>query len=424
MIRHYFKLAWAMMRQNRLFTAIYIVGTGLSVALAMTLFIIFYIKLGPVYPEYKRDRSVYLRSIEFVHTKSNSYSIMNLQASNSLCERLRTIEGCEAVATISGQYGYQFTVNETEDCKGRFVNNDFWRVFDFEFVAGHPFSPDDLHSSVAIISKGFAMELFATTDVVGKVINVNGTDNRIVGVVEDPSGCTPDTYAQFWLPTFHTLCNESRQNHPIACGNGKVVLLCRSSSDKSAVIAKVKNIISRLSDEQPKEETYTPKIGEHWASALNIQEDNATLFDVFSKYLYILLALLFIPALNLGGMIASRMSGRMDEVGVRKAFGATNGSVLFQVLCENLLLTAFGALLGLLLAYFITYSASSWILTLFDTYVNTLAPKNVITVDMLFNPTIIAITIVVTLLLNLMAAIIPTLFALRKSITYSLYNKR
>ena len=123
-------------------------------------------------------------------------------------------------------------------------------------------------------------------------------------------------------------------------------------------------------------------------------------------------------------MIASRMAGRMDEVGVRKAFGATNGSVLFQVLCENLLLTALGALFGLLLAYLITLGASNWILALFDGKINKMAPENVITVEMLFNPTIIAITMLLTLVLNLMAAIVPTLFALRKSITYSLYNKR
>ena len=38
----YLKQAWAMLRQNRLFSSIYVVGTGLSIALTMTVFIIFY----------------------------------------------------------------------------------------------------------------------------------------------------------------------------------------------------------------------------------------------------------------------------------------------------------------------------------------------------------------------------------------------
>ena len=48
MLKNYFKQAWTLMRQNRLFTGIYVVGTGLSIALVMTLFIIFYVKFGPV----------------------------------------------------------------------------------------------------------------------------------------------------------------------------------------------------------------------------------------------------------------------------------------------------------------------------------------------------------------------------------------
>ena len=44
-----------MLKQNRLFSSVYIVGTGLSIALVMVLFVIYYVKAGPVYPEYNRD---------------------------------------------------------------------------------------------------------------------------------------------------------------------------------------------------------------------------------------------------------------------------------------------------------------------------------------------------------------------------------
>ena len=54
--RLYLKQAWNLMKQNRLFTSIYIAATGLSIALVMTLFIIFYVKFAPIYPEYNRNR--------------------------------------------------------------------------------------------------------------------------------------------------------------------------------------------------------------------------------------------------------------------------------------------------------------------------------------------------------------------------------
>ena len=54
-LRIYMKQAWNLMKQNKLFTGIYVTGTGLSIALVMTLFIIFYVKFAPIYPEYNRN---------------------------------------------------------------------------------------------------------------------------------------------------------------------------------------------------------------------------------------------------------------------------------------------------------------------------------------------------------------------------------
>ena len=41
----------------------YLIGTAVSITLAMTLFIIFYIKLGNIYPEENRDRMVVISDI-------------------------------------------------------------------------------------------------------------------------------------------------------------------------------------------------------------------------------------------------------------------------------------------------------------------------------------------------------------------------
>ena len=57
MINYYFKQAWTMIKQNKLFSFIYIMGTGLSIALVMIVSIIYYIKLAPVYPEYNRNET-------------------------------------------------------------------------------------------------------------------------------------------------------------------------------------------------------------------------------------------------------------------------------------------------------------------------------------------------------------------------------
>lgn len=140
----------------------------------------------------------------------------------------------------------------------------------------------------------------------------------------------------------------------------------------------------------------------------------------------ILLALLFVPALNLAGMIASRMKRQLSEMGIRKAFGASKASLLMQVFWENLFLTGLGGLLGLLLSYLIVYCGRNWLPDLLSAYSDVI-PEGVdsfLTPGMLLNPVVIGITFLVSLILNVLSALIPALHALKKDIVYSLNDKR
>ena len=135
-------------------------------------------------------------------------------------------------------------------------------------------------------------------------------------------------------------------------------------------------------------------------------------------------ALLFIPAMNLSGMISSRMDHRLCELGVRRAYGATNKILLGQVLWENLLLTCLGGLIGILLSYLIVLTASDWILNLFDDWVNDPDKTPFLSFEMLFNPWIFSFAFVLCVLLNLISAFVPALWSLRHTIIQSLNTKR
>ena len=164
------------------------------------------------------------------------------------------------------------------------------------------------------------------------------------------------------------------------------------------------------------------EIEKYWQNALDCDLET-TPFEAMGKYLYILLAFLFIPALNLSGMISSRMDSRLDEIGIRKAYGATNGEIITQVLWENLMLTIAGTILGVALCYIVVITGSSWITAFFDTRVNDLSPRE-INADMLLNPTVIICIVALTFVLNIASALVPTLMALKKDIIQSLYHRR
>ena len=94
-----------------------------------------------------------------------------------------------------------------------------------------------------------------------------------------------------------------------------------------------------------------------------------------------------------------------------------------QVLWENLLLTCIGGLLGLLISYLIVLTASDWILTLFDSYTD-VEKTPFLSFEMLFNPTVFCAAFGLCVLLNLISALIPAIWALRRNIIQSLNSKR
>ena len=269
-----------------------------------------------------------------------------------------------------------------------------------------------MNENVVVITTTLAMNFFADTHVAGKSLNLDGTPYRIVGVVETASGCTPITQGNLW--TASKFYEEEE-----FIGNYKAYI---TTDNIDRCISEINGVFDRYTQTRPKNFTYTMEIEKYWQNALDCDLET-TPFEAMGKYLYILLAFLFIPALNLSGMISSRMDSRLDEIGVRKAYGATNGQIISQVLWENLLLTLIGTAIGLLLAYVVVISGSSWITAFFDARINEVTPRE-INADMLLNPTVILGTLSLSLLLNISSALLPTVIALKKDIVQSLYQRR
>ena len=89
MIKQYIKQAWTMMRQNKLFTSIYVAGTGLSIAFTMVLFIIYYVKFAPVYPEYNRNRTLVISSMGVASKGKEQMNMCNEGVSPKMSELLK-----------------------------------------------------------------------------------------------------------------------------------------------------------------------------------------------------------------------------------------------------------------------------------------------------------------------------------------------
>lgn len=433
MIRQFFRQAWTMMKQHKLFTGMYIAGTAISIAMAMAVIITLYIKLGPVYPEYNRGRMLSFVWIQEFH-KTDNYSefggatqqfvdAIRKEAKHidKMCIRLRTTQDEHLITNVKNNTD---TAEELE-----YVNSEFWHFFDFRFIHGRAFTEHEEQEPVAVITTTLADKLFARHDVSGEYVSIGSTSHRIVGVVEPAATGIKSGYTSgnIWVPAYYYVDKLQNKDKEII-GNKLIFMLAKSAHEVDALKNEIKEIFNKYVQQFSgyDDSEFHLSLIKHWEDAFQLYEvfgQEGSLFDGIAKYLYAILAFLFIPALNLCGMISTRMNSRLDEIGVRRAYGATTRQIISQVLYENLLLTFAGAILGLILSYLLIAGGYNWILTLLDKGIHQ-QPASALTMEMLLNPTIILIVLLVTVVLNIASALVPTVLALRSNIIESLYNRR
>ena len=429
MIKLYLKQAWTLIKQHRLFTGIYVVGTGLSIALTMTMFIIFYVKFAAIYPEYNRDRMIVLKMMKS-YPKDNDKSWNCSNVNYDVVKMLQNLPHLDAIGAASRNYRENYVEvpdnNEPVGIAPLYTDAGFWQVFTFRFLYGKPFTQADVDAKrrEVVVPVSLARRLFATDDVVGRRFKMDAQEYRICGVVEDVSAATPSSVGDLWMPITLNSWIVSDNTGKLV-GNTEIYMTAPIAADKEALKEEVREVFRKYNLAAPKYmNDLMDQPDDYWISTFRVNSCGAPdLASELRVYLYMLLALLFIPAMNLSGMMSSRMDERLSELGVRKTYGATNGSLIGQVLWENLLLTCIGGLLGLLISYLIVLTASDWILTLFDSYTE-VEKTPFLSFEMLFNPMVFCTAFGLCVLLNLISALIPAVWALRRNIIQSLNSKR
>ena len=421
------------MRQNKLFTSIYVAGTGLSIAFTMVLFIIYYVKFAPVYPEYNRDRTLVINNMAVAEKGAEKWNSCNTGASPRIAELVKGLPHLDQVGMAMMNSWAGSTVllpnsNEQLEVIPGMVDAGFWKVFTFRFLNGKPFDEASVEAElpIAILSESLAKRIFASTDVVGKYFSYDGKDMQVVGVVADVTGTTPATAADLYIPLYYGGANRPSKYDMGLLGSVSIYMTAPTQEDVEILRTEVIDVLNRY-DQEDKQFTHfwmnQPDVW--WKSTFRDACSNEPdIPGIIRGILYMLLALLFIPAMNLCGMISSRMDERMSELGVRKAYGATNAGLISQVLTENLLLTLVGGAVGLALAYLIALTGGDWVYHLFDNFVMPGGVNPSYTVEMLFNPTLFLSVFGLCVILNLISALVPTILALRHTIIYSIQSKR
>ena len=415
-----------MMREEKLFSGIYILGTALAIAFTMVMAVVYYAKLADIAPEVNRSRTVYVKGM----VKRAVNDTLKWQQTNytatQVKEWLYTLKSAEVVsATVNAsRYSSDRQYLKCDNHKlvpvvTRMVDANFFKVYQFRFVYGRPFTQEEClndsyykaHAAVpAVISRDIAEQAFGKdVDPVGKTLNY-GYLIRIVGVTEPTSSIMEESFGQLFLAL-----DQEAEQATVVLKKGCTV---QDLEKELAEIARKRSVSDKEWD-YFLHGTILPH------AQLKMSDDGGLhpWSSIFKSFFPKVFVLLLVPALNLSGLVAARMRRRVAEMGVRKAFGATRRTLLVQVITENLVLTLCGGVVGLLITWLLLYVFRSWLF--FAVAGNAFSlPEPTLDGEMLFSPLIFLIGLLVCMVLNLMAALVPAWLSLRSPIVESMNEKK
>ena len=415
MIKQHIKQAVQLLKENRLVSCISIIGTALSIAMVMVVVLLFQIQLSGYYPEYNRDRMLYIQGTEATSKNGtdNNRGGMSAEVVRECFYSLKTPEKVTAI------YSEDLPISLPnkrlfKEYNVKYTDDGFWSIFNFRFITGKPFEKADFLSRIpkAVITDQTARELFGTTDVLGKNIVINFINYSITGVVKEVSRAARDSYAEAWIPYTTKDQLMSLQYADGVSGGFNVCILAKHSKDFASIRTELKQQTARYNEGK---QLYKVGFAENPISRLDIAMGSEGFRKVDYKDFILetgslVLFMLLVPALNLIGVTQASIQRRKSEVGLRKAFGATYSKLVSQILYENLVITLLGGALGLLFSFGLLNISKDFLLQN-NTMINS---------DMLFQPGTFVATLFFVLLMNFLSAGIPALRIAKQPIVEAL----
>lgn len=414
MIKLYFKQAFHLLKENKLLSFISIIGTALAIAMIMVIVLTIRATIAPLAPESHRDRMLIFRYAG-LQNKAN----VNWQSNGPIsyktakaCFKAMTTPEAVAIGSPSEVMLAAKPAGEKVSCDVQQSDEAFWQVFQFDFLYGRPFDKAefDAGATKAVISEDIARRLFGTSNVVGQTFLLNHLAYTICGVVRPVSKLAQYAYAQVWIPMSSTgLINQDWGGSGIL-GMVQVYILAKSKDDFPDICNEADRLRAIYMASYPEEELlYRGQPDTYFVASQRYSANNyPRAKEAVRQYVILLLILMLIPAVNLSGLTLSRMSKRLSEIGVRKAFGAPRKQLMLQVLSENMLYSLFGGILGLIFSYAAAFLLGDMIFsTGYGMQAANVADLQAACVDLLFDPIVFLLAFLFCFVLNLLSAAIP-----------------
>jgi putative ABC transport system permease protein len=345
MITSSLKIAYKVALRRKFFTFISLFAICFTLVVLNVATAMLDATFGPSSPETNGARTVGIFRARLKGEHSTQSGLAGYGLIDQYARDLPNVEEMSIASSPSSSFSYEN--GQRMKIYARRTDGAYWRILDFRFVEGGPFSDADDRGGnlVAVINRSTRTRLFGDAPAVGRTFDLDGRDFRVVGVVEDVPMARLISFSEAWVPTGSERTDYFKKD---LVGGFMGIILARDAADVPAIRAEFESRIR--SAELPEPDQYdtiqasVATLLEFGAAMALDSEDgrgNSTLFITVLGVVMVLFMLL--PTINLTNINMSRILERAPEIGVRKAFGASSSTLVGQFVVENVAITLAGS---------------------------------------------------------------------------------
>jgi putative ABC transport system permease protein len=361
MLKNYIKIAWKVLLRRKFFTFVSLFGISFTLMVLMIVAALLTHFLAPAEPGSRLDRSLL---VAFVEMYGEDFHMTTTPSFYFLANHVRTMKTPEMVSIHSRPVTInEYVRNKKLELSLRFTDAEFWDIVEMDFAEGRPYDRAAVENTtpVTVITERTGRAYFGRESPVGKYIEADGINYRVIGVIgvianEDIP--TWEAYADIYVPVTTSKEDLGKVGY---YGRFGAYVLAHDKSD----FGKIKNELRKRTEElEPVGDIEFDSLKCHIGSMMD--QVGAAVFvlggvgvgeNIEGAGTYLILTVILgmilfmlLPTINLVNINISRIIERASEIGIRKAFGASSRTLVGQFIVENTILTLIGGAIGFIIS--------------------------------------------------------------------------
>jgi putative ABC transport system permease protein len=251
----------------------------------------------------------------------------------AIARRVHTLEGVSGIVQGSGTLRYD---NRRRDSMAFGVGERFGDIRNMHVDAGRFLTQEDLDARrrYVIIGRVIQEELFGDVNPLGKTLKINGTEFRVIGILERKGQSLGfDMDDLVLIP-----CTSALDLYALE-GYTSIMVRARDKANAQAAIDDVTEVLKGRHNNQVD------------FSIISQDDLLATVNSIMSVMTGVLLAIasiaLVVGGIGIANIMLVSVRERTREIGVRRAVGATKSTILLQFLVEAVVIATLGGVIGL-----------------------------------------------------------------------------